>query len=47
MGLDVVVNKLKELYTKYSMEMYKPCPLLEEYVSKGFTGKKVGKGLYK
>jgi len=47
MGLDVVVNKLKELYTKYGMEMYKPCPLLEEYVSKGFTGKKVGKGLYK
>jgi enoyl-CoA hydratase/3-hydroxyacyl-CoA dehydrogenase len=47
MGLDVVVNKLKELHTKYNMEMYKPCPLLEEYVSKGFTGKKVGKGLYK
>lgn len=47
MGLDVVVNKLKELYTKYNMEIYKPCPLLEEYVSKGFTGKKVGKGLYK
>lgn len=47
MGLDVVVDKLKELYTKYNMEMYKPCPLLEEYVSKGFTGKKVGKGLYK
>jgi enoyl-CoA hydratase/3-hydroxyacyl-CoA dehydrogenase len=47
MGLDVVVNKLKELHAKYSMEMYKPCPLLEEYVSKGWTGKKVGKGLYK
>lgn len=47
MGLDVVVSKLKELYKKYNMEMYKPCPLLEEYVSKGFTGKKVGKGLYK
>ena len=47
MGLDVVVNKLKGLYTKYSMEMYRPCPLLEEYVSKGWTGKKVGKGLYK
>jgi enoyl-CoA hydratase / 3-hydroxyacyl-CoA dehydrogenase len=47
MGLDVVVSKLKELYKKYNMEIYKPCPLLEEYVSKGFTGKKVGKGLYK
>jgi 3-hydroxyacyl-CoA dehydrogenase len=27
--------------------MYRPCPVLEEYVSKGYTGKKVGKGLYK
>jgi enoyl-CoA hydratase/3-hydroxyacyl-CoA dehydrogenase len=47
LGLDVVVNKLKELHAKYNMEMYKPCPLLEEYVSKGWTGKKVGKGFYK
>jgi 3-hydroxyacyl-CoA dehydrogenase len=29
------------------MEMYKPCPLLEEYLGKGWTGKKVGKGFYK
>ena len=47
LGLDVVVNKLKELHAKYNMEMYKPCPLLEEYVSKGWTGKKVGRGFYK
>jgi enoyl-CoA hydratase/3-hydroxyacyl-CoA dehydrogenase len=46
-GLDVIVGKLKELYAKYNMEMYKPCPILEEYVSKGWTGKKVGRGLYK
>jgi len=46
-GLDVTVNKLKELHSKYNMEMYKPCPLLEEYVSKGWTGKKVGRGFYK
>jgi len=45
-GIDVVVNKLKELYAKYNMEMYKPCPLLEEYVSKGWLGKKTGRGFY-
>jgi enoyl-CoA hydratase/3-hydroxyacyl-CoA dehydrogenase len=46
-GLDVMANKLKELHAKYNMEMYKPCPLLEEYVSKGWTGKKAGRGFYK
>jgi enoyl-CoA hydratase/3-hydroxyacyl-CoA dehydrogenase len=45
-GLDTMLNKLKELYAKYNMEMYKPCPLLEEYVSQGRTGKKVGRGFY-
>jgi len=45
-GIDVIVNKLKELYAKYNMEMYKPCPLLEEYVSKGWLGKKTGRGFY-
>ena len=46
-GIDVVTSKLKELYAKYKMEMYKPCPLLEEYISKGWTGKKTGRGFYK
>jgi enoyl-CoA hydratase/3-hydroxyacyl-CoA dehydrogenase len=46
-GLDAVVNKLTELHGKYNMEMYKLCPLLEEYVGKGWTGKKVGRGFYK
>ncbi len=45
-GIDTIVSKLKELHAKYGMEMYKPCPLLEEYVSKGWTGKKVGRGFY-
>ena len=43
-GLDVMHNKLKELHGKYQMEMYKPCPLLEEYVGKGWLGKKTGRG---
>jgi enoyl-CoA hydratase/3-hydroxyacyl-CoA dehydrogenase len=46
-GLDTIVNKLKELHSRNNMKMYKPCPLLEEYVSKGWTGKKVGRGFYK
>jgi enoyl-CoA hydratase/3-hydroxyacyl-CoA dehydrogenase len=45
-GIDVITNKLKELYSKYNMEMYKPCPLLEDYVSKGWTGKKAARGFY-
>ncbi|MEM2118852.1 MAG: 3-hydroxyacyl-CoA dehydrogenase [Candidatus Bathyarchaeia archaeon] len=45
-GLDAVLNKLKELYAKYQMEIYKPCPVLEEYVGKGYLGKKSGKGFY-
>ena len=45
-GIDTVLNKLKELYAKYSMELYKPCPLLEEYASKGWLGKKTGRGFY-
>jgi enoyl-CoA hydratase/3-hydroxyacyl-CoA dehydrogenase len=46
-GIDILLDKLKELYAKYNMEMYKPCPVLEDYVAKGWTGKKAGKGFYK
>lgn len=46
-GIDNVVNKLKELYARYDMEMYKPCPLLEEYVRKGWIGKRGERGFYK
>jgi enoyl-CoA hydratase/3-hydroxyacyl-CoA dehydrogenase len=45
-GLDTMLNKLKDLYAKYSMEMYKPCSLLEDYVNKGYLGKKTGRGFY-
>jgi len=46
-GLDIMLNKLKEMHNKHNMEMYKPCPLLEEYVNKGWTGKKGERGFYK
>ena len=45
-GLDGVLERLKRLYAEYGMELYKPCPVLEEYVSKGWTGKKAGRGFY-
>jgi 3-hydroxybutyryl-CoA dehydrogenase len=45
-GIDIVASKLKELYAKHKAEMYKPCPLLEEYLSKGWLGRKSGRGFY-
>lgn len=45
-GLDVILNKLKDIYAKSKIELYKPCPLLEEYVNKGRLGKKAGRGFY-
>lgn len=46
-GIDAVLKKLEELHAKFRMEMYKPCPLLEEYVGKGWIGKKAERGFYK
>jgi enoyl-CoA hydratase/3-hydroxyacyl-CoA dehydrogenase len=45
-GIDKIVNKLMELHAKYNMEMYTPCPVLQDYVSKGWRGKKAGRGFY-
>jgi len=45
-GLDTVVAKLKDLQTKLKEPSYKPCPLLEEYVGKGWTGRKSKRGFY-
>ena len=46
LGIDNVLAKLKELYNKYGEEVYKSCPLLEEYVGKGWLGKKTKRGFY-
>ncbi|MHA1832402.1 MAG: 3-hydroxyacyl-CoA dehydrogenase family protein, partial [Candidatus Baldrarchaeia archaeon] len=45
-GLDWTLNKLEELYKKYNMEIYNPCPLIKNYVEKGWEGRKAGKGFY-
>ncbi len=46
LGLDIVHEKLKKLHAKYGEENYRPCPLLEDYVDKGWTGKNAGRGFY-
>ena len=47
-GLDTVLAILKTLQKEMGeRNKYKPCPLLEEYVEKGFLGRKSGRGFYK
>ena len=45
-GLDWILDKLEGFYSQYGMELYKPSPLLKNYVEKGWTGKKAGRGFY-
>lgn len=46
-GLDTVLAILRTLQREMGeRNKYKPCPLLEEYVEKGFLGRKSGKGFY-
>ena len=45
-GLDWILHKLDEAYSRYPIELYKPCPLFKDYVEKGWTGKKAGKGFH-
>lgn len=47
MGIDTVVNNLKELHAKRPEPMYEPCPLLLDYVKNGWLGKKTGQGFHK
>lgn len=46
LGLDVVVEQLRQLQAKFNEPMYKPSPLLEEYVKNGWLGRKTKHGFY-
>ena len=46
LGLDNVLEKLKDLHARYGEEVYRPCPLLEDYVGNGWTGRGAGRGFY-
>lgn len=45
-GLDTILEKLEASYNQHKTQLYKPCPLLKDYVKKGWTSKKAGKGFY-
>ena len=45
-GLDTVLAILNVLYEEFKDKKYCPCPLLKEYVKKGWLGKKVKRGIY-
>ena len=45
-GLDLILDKLETAYRQHETELYKPSPLLIDYVNKGWTGKKAGKGFH-
>ncbi|UCD96848.1 MAG: 3-hydroxyacyl-CoA dehydrogenase [Candidatus Bathyarchaeota archaeon] len=46
-GIDVIVQQLQALHKKYALEIYNVCPLLEDYVKKGWIGKTGERGFYK
>jgi 3-hydroxybutyryl-CoA dehydrogenase len=45
-GLDTVLAILKTLQKELGEDKYAPCPLLKNYVMRGYLGKKVKKGFY-
>jgi enoyl-CoA hydratase/3-hydroxyacyl-CoA dehydrogenase len=45
-GLDNILDKLQEAYRRTSIELYNPCPLLKNYVNKGWRGIRDRKGFY-
>ena len=45
-GLDTVLSILGVLHAEFKDEKYRPCPLLQEYVKKGWLGRKTKRGFY-
>lgn len=46
LGLDILASLLNEMYRKHKLELYKLCPLFEDYVKRGWIGRKTGRGFY-
>lgn len=46
-GLDTCLSIMQVLHKGFNDDKYMPCPLLAEYVDKGWLGKKSGQGFYK
>ncbi len=47
LGLDNVLQALKHMYKESGLEIFKPDPLLEEYVEKGLKGVSTGEGFFR
>jgi 3-hydroxybutyryl-CoA dehydrogenase len=45
-GLDTVVSILEVMNDGLPGKHYAPCPILQDYVAKGWTGRKSGRGFY-
>ena len=45
-GLDVCLAVMEVYLTQFGDSKYRPCPLLKEYVSAGYLGRKSGRGVY-
>ncbi|MEM1797968.1 MAG: 3-hydroxyacyl-CoA dehydrogenase [Candidatus Jordarchaeales archaeon] len=46
LGLDTLAKTLHEVYKKYGLELYRLCPLIEDYFKHGRKGRSVGKLFY-
>ncbi len=46
LGIKEVVRKLELLFSERGEEIYKPCPILKDYVRTGWLGKETRRGFY-
>ncbi len=46
LGIEEVVSKLEALFSERGEDIYKPCPILKDYVKRGWVGREAGRGFY-
>ncbi|RLG42702.1 MAG: 3-hydroxybutyryl-CoA dehydrogenase [Thermoproteota archaeon] len=46
MGIREVIRKLELLLSERKEEVYRPCPILKDYVKRGWLGREAGRGFY-